>query len=440
MNPSTNRMMVVGLFLFGIVWVALMGLVALMFGGGKATAANVPDDGSIKAAVTNLDRGKDFQISAAVKVTDKAGKILEGMTEQDIEVYEDGELVHIQNFMPAGQGAIRLALLIDCSPSMRANQKIISARPAALTLIRMLRDRTDHVGLYFFNGVLFERNKVEIVPVEPLNLLRRENIWRAIEYVPGQLNEGSPITGTIDKALDSLAKTSGRRALVCLTDGTESDEERAELETKKQGVIDKAKELKVPLVMVNIPANDADEKMMRDLADQTNGKYIAVPDPQKLESIFQEIGKSLQDECTFTYTSPDPVENGRKRNLTVHIRNGAVGTRADGSYNVPGVLATGGRSGSSSGGAASTGTIFLALAGALAVLLLVPQVIRFGPRIDAEESAAPAAAAARPVVSRHAAPQVAAVGAKPARPKPGSSAEHAVPPRSQASGPTPKVW
>ena len=211
MNQSSRHVMVAGLFLFGIVWVALMGLLALMFGGGKVTASSVPDDGSIKAKVANLDRGKEFQINAAVKVTDKAGKVLEGMTEQDIEAYEDGEPVHIQNFMPAGQGAIRVALLIDSVPSMRANQKIINARPAALTLIRTLRDKHDYVGLYFFNGTLFENNKVEITPVEPLNLLRRENIWRSIEYVHGQLSEGSPITGTIDKALDSLAKTSGRR-------------------------------------------------------------------------------------------------------------------------------------------------------------------------------------------------------------------------------------
>ena len=155
-----------------------------------------------------------------------------------------------------------------------------------------------------------------------------------------------------------------------MTDGTQSDDEREEVEKKKQDVITKAQALKVPLYMVNIPANDADEKMMRDLADQTGGKYIPVPDPKNLEAIFQEIGKSLQDECTFTYTSPDPVENGRKRNLTVFLRNGKTGTKADGSYTVPGVLATGGQSVGSRGGAAPIGTIFAALAATLALLLL----------------------------------------------------------------------
>jgi hypothetical protein len=170
--------------------------------------------------------------------------------------------------------------------------------------------------------------------------------------------------------------------------------------------------------------------MMRDLADQTGGKYVAVPEPQKLESIFQEIGKSLQDECTFTYTSPDPVENGRKRNLTVFIRNGGVGTKAAGFYNVPGVLSTVGSSSGGRSAATSIGIPFAALAGVLALLLLVPQVIRFGPRITAEESAQ-AAVAARPVVA----------AAKPAKPQKQSSPmlPAAAPSRGANAGPNPKV-
>src|SRR5262249_59816515 len=60
MNQSSSRLvMVAGLFLFAVVWVALMGLVTWLLGGGRATAGVAPvDDGSIKARITSLDRGK----------------------------------------------------------------------------------------------------------------------------------------------------------------------------------------------------------------------------------------------------------------------------------------------------------------------------------------------------------------------------------------------
>src|SRR3954468_21047269 len=101
---------------------------------------------------------------------------------------------------------------------MRGNGKIIQGKRAVLALIRMLRDQRDYLGLYFFNDSLLENNRSQILAVEPLTLLRREDAWRAIEYVHGQLNEGSPITAAMEKGLDSLAQVSGRRVMIVLTD------------------------------------------------------------------------------------------------------------------------------------------------------------------------------------------------------------------------------
>lgn len=416
---SARLVVVAGLFVFAFIWVSAMGLVTLILGGSRANAGIAPiDDGSVKAKLNTVDRGKDFDISLSMKVTDKADKVLEGLAEKDFEVYEGTELVQIRNFAPAGQGALRVCLLIDCSPSMRANTKIEQAKPAARTLIRMLRDKQDHLGLYFFNDGLIENNRAEILAVEPLTLLRREDAWRAIEYVHGQLGEGSPITAAMEKGLDSLAKVSGRRVMIVLTDGTQSDDERDVVEKKKEGVIAKAQEHKVPLYMVNLPANDADEKMMRDLAEKSGGKYIGVPDPTKLKEIFEEIGKSLQDEYTMNYTSPEPVEDGRKRNVTVNVRSGQVGTQAEGSYTVPGVIATG--SGGSQRRGLGIGTmaiVFLTLTALLGALLAVPSILgrRAASPVDDAAQPAPASQAATVPVSR---PAPAPAARPPAAPQP----------------------
>jgi VWFA-related protein len=402
-----------------------MGLLALLFGGGKTTASNVPDDGSIQAKVVHLDRGKDFQISAAVKVTDRAGKLLEEMKEQDIEAYENGEPVHVENFMPAGQGAIRLALLIDCSPSMKAQNKLQQAKIAAEALTMLLREKNDYFGLYLFNETLLTKNQVERVPVEPLSRRNLRKIWQSVDAAA--TGEGSPITGTIDKALDSLAKVPGRRVMIVLTDGTESDDDPAEVDKRADEAALKAKEMGIPLYMVNLPAGvdsrrESDERMMKEMASRSGGEYIAAPDPTKLKDIFEQIGRSLQDECTFTYTSPDPVENGQTRNLSVFIRNGVAGTKADGSYNVPGVLSTGsGRSGGSRTGP-GIGTIFLVLGTLLGLLFFAPLVVRRGARAGVDEEPGVAKPPSTPAVKPASTPTLKPTSTPPIKPgKPKSS-------------------
>ena len=134
-HSSSRKLVVAGLFGFALLWILLMGMLTWLF-GGRASAGTAPvDDGSIKTQITTLDRGKDFEIALSMKITDKADKIVEGLSDRDIEVYEDGQLVHTGNFNPAGQGAIRLALVVDYSSSMNG-RKIVEARRAARALIR----------------------------------------------------------------------------------------------------------------------------------------------------------------------------------------------------------------------------------------------------------------------------------------------------------------
>lgn len=370
MNKSSARLWVMGgLFVVAILWVSLMGLVTLVVGGARASGGIAPtDDGSVKSQLTNIDRGKDFQISLALKVTDKADQVLAGLTERDIEVYEDDKLVETKNFQAAGKGAIRLCLVIDASRSMNGI-KINEARKASQALLLMLTDN-DWVGVYFFNDPLFENKQVERVPIEPFTRPQLVKAWDAVRDTG--LGEGSPMTGTMAVGLDALNRVSGRRVMIVMTDGMDTGE-RPEVEKGKQGVIAKAQEYKIPLYMVNTSTETADIDMMKELAEKSGGQYIGVPDPTKLKEIFESIGKSLQNEYTLTYVSPNPVEDGQKRNVTVYVRSGAVGTRAKGDYAVPGVISTG--AGNRGLGIGTMALIFVTLAALLGLLLGAPAVL-----------------------------------------------------------------
>lgn len=414
-SGSGRSLLLVGLFVFAAFWVIVMSAVVWMLGSSATAGAAPTDDGSVKAQMTSVSRGKDFQIDLSLGVRGKDGNILEGLSELDFEVFEDGVPVLVRNFMPAGQGAIRLAMIIDCSSSM-SGQKIEEARKAARALLRLLRDKHDHVGLYFFNEGRFygNTNTTQVLAIEPLDLLRRELFWDQI-VLRSNIGNGSPMYGTMKGALDSLVNVSGRKVLIVLTDGRDNTGEEG---TKyKEEARKLAQDSHIPIYMISTSSTEEDKEGMTKIAEDTKGRYVSVPEPKRLQEIFEDIGKSLQNDYTMSYTSPNPVEDGQKRNVAVNVRSGRYGTQTAGSYSVGGAAATGG--GGSSGGGQVRGVglttialIFVVLAGVLGVLSFVPNWLKRLPA--AEESTAGSAPAAAPMAVPVAATATPAPAATPA--------------------------
>ena len=91
LKQSARMMMLLALFGFAVFWIFVMGLLTVMVGARPTSKPR--DDESVKATFTNLDRDKDFNITALVNVTDKDGKVLTNLGERDFDVFENGQLV-----------------------------------------------------------------------------------------------------------------------------------------------------------------------------------------------------------------------------------------------------------------------------------------------------------------------------------------------------------
>jgi VWFA-related protein len=398
MKPNATKLLVMaGLFAIAIMWVAGMGLMAGVVGKSRAaprSATAFTDDGSIKAEVTHVDRDKDFAITLSMKVTDKNGNVLTGLPEQNFEVYEDGELVGgLKNFAPAGHGPVRVCLVMDYSNSMRG-QKIDGAKKAALALLDMLRDHSDHLGLYFFNNTLAKSGN-ELLTMGPLDPSRRAQAKQIIENTA--LNNGTPMFEAMERAFVKLETMQGRKVMVVLTDGLDTQSKGAAADKRISGLGQTAQRLGVPLYTISLMGGKNDDGGLQKLAEAGKGKFFHAPTPDKLKDIFINIGEALQKEYTLTYDSPDPVENGRARKVAVAIRSGSVGTHADTDYHVPGLVTTGGaRRPAASGqgqdaGSAPVGTVFLPLGLLLSGLFAGPYYLWLRPR-TANPAAAPAPA------------------------------------------------
>jgi VWFA-related protein len=200
------------------------------------------------------------------------------------------------------------------------------------------------------------------------------------------------------------ARQPGKRALVVLTDGRDSNSRpvRAEdaireaqaaqiplhmLGLGKDGDIDAdimkemARESKGSFhhvksshelvrifeeLSIELHDDGIDEKTLKELAEQTGGKYYPARDVGQLKVTFQEVVQELQSTFTVTYVNPRQVNDGTIRKIEVNIeRQGQLIATGQGSHARPGVLFP----------EMETG-VYLLLLGILAAVLLIPGGLR----------------------------------------------------------------
>lgn len=405
------------LFLSALAWVGLMGVVGSVSGSLREEAAlqsrgPFTDDPNMVAAITSVSRD-NFKITLTVKLTDPTGKLIGGRGAGDFEVFESGMPAAASKFVAAGQAPIRMCMVIDYSNSMQG-ARITNAKNAALSLVDMLKDDHDHLGLYFFNGLLAKTKKLEVLPMGILNGERREAARQAITTTP--LGGGTPMFNTMKAAFARMEEQSGRRVMVVMGDGADTDY-RGDAEQIMQELADAASKQEVPVFVVGLEAKrNAKGKrqgIMESIALGVGGQYIDAQKPEELESIYKNIGATLQNEYVIDYESPNPVEDGSTRTVLLTVRQGDKGTKASTGYRVPGVTATGAArqpTQKSDAAAPSGGQPFWSILGTLGSLLgglfAVPYLRSLRPRKTSSpaQTPKPVGAGEKPPTDRPAQP------------------------------------
>jgi VWFA-related protein len=88
------------------------------------------------------------------------------------------------------------------------------------------------------------------------------------------------------------ARPQGKRAVVVLTDGMDNRSRR-----RVDDVIEAARAAEVPLYMLGLGRKgELDERVMRDMAEQTGGKYYHARNKQALFEIFETLSSLLHDD------------------------------------------------------------------------------------------------------------------------------------------------
>lgn len=251
-----------------------------------------------------LLQGAQFQaeidvqlVQLQVLVVDRSGNPVGDLTPEDFEVRENGQRRQVENLYVSNDIPLSLGLAIDSSGSMEPIWR-----------------RTNAIAEAFLNGALTWRDQAFLVDFDStLRLVQpltdsKPLLARGLErlFPQGQ-------TALYDAILFSLlqyGETPGRRALVVVTDGFDSNSR-----SDPTRAIDFGKRLGVPVYVVAMRSlgfgpttmDDANlRNSMRLITGPTGGRLFQIESIDQMASVFDHIEEELRRQYVLTYYSERP--------------------------------------------------------------------------------------------------------------------------------------
>lgn len=195
-------------------WIGLAGVTAVVAMGGTSTVAGQKED------EFKFRSGVDL-VNVTATVTDRTGRFVPGLRQEDFIVYEEHELQEVTHFSNE-RVPVSLGLVLDTSGSM-VGEKLTSALMAVDRFLTRLLSPEDEIFLYKFS------NFPELVQDWTTDRVR---LGRAIRRV----NAGGG-TAMLDALAESvpLAQTGQhrKRAVVLISDGNDTDSQTSLSEVKQ---------------------------------------------------------------------------------------------------------------------------------------------------------------------------------------------------------------
>jgi VWFA-related protein len=299
-------------------FVALISLLVCLQIPSTVSAQDVDDDEVVRV---NTDL-----LLFPVRVRDKKGQAVPGLTEQDL-LLKDLDQVTTGMYLSPGADRVALMFALDQSGSLR--QVISQQQEAALALFSRFGERSSVAILRFSNTASL------VAPfTKDLDAARA-----AFEFVaaPNRQTAIFDAAATAVKAFNDLPRVrSERRIVILISDGLDTISR-----TSADSVIDAALEQRVSFYVIHLPlfepidgrlAVRRPSKGFRDLAEKTGGKYFLVGDAKsalmprenELTPIFQAIDEDLKSQYLLGFYISESARDNRRHAFSVSMKREGV--------------------------------------------------------------------------------------------------------------------
>jgi VWFA-related protein len=254
-------------------------------------------------------------------VRDKHKAVVTGLTKDDFQVYEDGQLQEITYFSAESNLPITVGMLMDTSGSeyyMLSGEKEAGSR----FLARVMR-KGDLAMVMSFD------TDVDLLAdfTDDRGMLNRA-INRAQINAPsgGMIAQGPlPSSGTGGTnfydavylaAHDKLSSEAGRKAVIVLTDAEDTGSKLS-----LQDAIEAAQRTDTVVHILLVAADGGDQTVAKRLTDETGGRMIVVRSEKNLEAAFDQISEELRSQYTVGYSPSNKKHDGSYRKIKLEMKD-----------------------------------------------------------------------------------------------------------------------
>jgi VWFA-related protein len=267
---------------------------------------------------------------------DRNHRLLTTLKQDDVKIFENGQLQEIVAFSRQIDLPMSLAILIDVSASQE--RTLPEEKEAAISFLEsVMRPSKDEVCVVSFTG----DSTLELGMTN--NLARLRNAVDKVQFVPpsgylggGILVNGTPPISGRNQALagstaiwDSIFATSNevlgpapektRRAIILLTDGYDTSSRK-----KLDDAVQEAQKAEAVVYSIGIGDKFYDgvnKGVLEKVSDRTGGRAYFPKDEEELRIAFKQIEEEMRSQYLIAYEPTNPAKDGSYRTIAIELAN-----------------------------------------------------------------------------------------------------------------------
>ncbi len=295
--------------------------------GSPTPAAGAAEADQAQGAVTTLKVvTRLVAISAVVKSKD--GEPKTGLTKDDFVLKQDGKEVPIHYFSQGSDLPLTIALMVDTSGSQRTfiGDESLASDVFFATMLGRKEDRAMLVE--FGNSVRVLQGMTN--SASALHLALSGLSPRAALVGGTLLNDAIYVV-----AKDALAKETGRKAMVILTDGGDNGSQRTLAEAVEQA---QRGDVQIYSILYSAWAGFSDsarrsgvdpgQEALQKFSESTGGRVFTVSRTMGLREIFAEIAQELRLQYELGYTPPADTQPNSYHKLELKAKDKKLSVQA----------------------------------------------------------------------------------------------------------------
>jgi VWFA-related protein len=249
-------------------------------------------------------------VDLSVVVTDRKGRFVPGLEEDDFEIFED-DAPQEMSFFTSEITPLTVLLLLDASGSIRPSVEGI--KEAAANFVSKLWDGDKAIVADFNQHIRFSTHFSE----------DKDRLINSIQslYPSG----GTALYDSILISLDKVSEVKGRKALLVFSDGDDSQAYGGS-EMSRDDTIEGSKFYEVSIYTIGFQGrrgmggSGVNKGFLKKIAQETGGAAFFPKGIGELNQSFSQIQEELHSQYRMAYIPTNSVQDGSWRKIEVRIK------------------------------------------------------------------------------------------------------------------------